>query len=354
MPYVALGSRRHAAIAWPAAAGSRWDAIVWPAGPTRARRRSSAATARHRGRRSPTRLERGRLPRLSLPPQVPGRQARPRACRPWPASRSRCRSPCSSRHCCSSATSWPQAAPAKRPSTSMPRSSRRQHRRRSLLDGVADARSGRDPHRRGPPRPRARSGLAGRRARRQPVRATRCSEMLFGPVAHHDSALRRRARRLDARLLPGVRLVAGAWPKSSTATACCAARSAPLAWELTTLRVHLLRRSRRAVRHRGARRGANDRRVEVCGTCSGYLKTVDVAELSPFPLLAIADLETMDLDMAAMEQRLSAARAQGTSAQRRPPFEPRPLESLTRRSLRGAARTPARCPCAGCCRARPS
>jgi len=44
-----------------------------------------------------------------------------------------------------------------------------------------------------------------------------------------------------------------------------------------------------------------DRRVEVCGACAGYLKTVDTTELSPFPLLAIADLETMDLDVAAME-----------------------------------------------------
>jgi len=45
-----------------------------------------------------------------------------------------------------------------------------------------------------------------------------------------------------------------------------------------------------------------DRRVEACTACGSYLKTVDVAELSPFPLLAIADLETMDLDMAAMER----------------------------------------------------
>ncbi len=43
------------------------------------------------------------------------------------------------------------------------------------------------------------------------------------------------------------------------------------------------------------------RRVEVCGTCRGYLKTVDVAALSPFPLLSIHDMETMDLDLAAME-----------------------------------------------------
>jgi FdhE protein len=44
-----------------------------------------------------------------------------------------------------------------------------------------------------------------------------------------------------------------------------------------------------------------DRRVEVCSACQSYLKTVDLAALSPFPLLAIADMETMDLDLAAME-----------------------------------------------------
>ena len=44
-----------------------------------------------------------------------------------------------------------------------------------------------------------------------------------------------------------------------------------------------------------------DRRVEVCSNCGGYLKTVDLPELSPFPLLSISDLETTDLDVAAME-----------------------------------------------------
>jgi hypothetical protein len=47
----------------------------------------------------------------------------------------------------------------------------------------------------------------------------------------------------------------------------------------------------------------SDRRLEICGNCASYLKTVDVDELSPFPLLAIADLETMDLDLAAMDKR---------------------------------------------------
>jgi FdhE protein len=44
-----------------------------------------------------------------------------------------------------------------------------------------------------------------------------------------------------------------------------------------------------------------DRRVEVCSGCGGYLKTEDVPELSPFPLLSISDIETTDLDVAAME-----------------------------------------------------
>jgi FdhE protein len=44
-----------------------------------------------------------------------------------------------------------------------------------------------------------------------------------------------------------------------------------------------------------------DRRLELCSTCGGYLKTIDLGELSPFPLLTISDIETTDLDIAAME-----------------------------------------------------
>jgi len=44
-----------------------------------------------------------------------------------------------------------------------------------------------------------------------------------------------------------------------------------------------------------------DRRVEVCRACSAYLKTLDLGELSPFPLLSISDIETTNLDLAAME-----------------------------------------------------
>jgi FdhE protein len=44
------------------------------------------------------------------------------------------------------------------------------------------------------------------------------------------------------------------------------------------------------------------RSVEICLSCKGYLKTLAADELLPFPLIAIADMETMDLDLMAMER----------------------------------------------------
>ena len=44
------------------------------------------------------------------------------------------------------------------------------------------------------------------------------------------------------------------------------------------------------------------RRVELCGQCSGYTKLIDVVEPTPFPLLAITDLATMNLDLGAMNR----------------------------------------------------
>jgi FdhE protein len=74
------------------------------------------------------------------------------------------------------------------------------------------------------------------------------------------------------------------------------------AWELKTFAcVYCGTASERFVTFAGSVERPN-LRVEICGGCGGYLKTVDVAELSPFPLLAIADLETMELDVMAMEK----------------------------------------------------
>jgi FdhE protein len=44
------------------------------------------------------------------------------------------------------------------------------------------------------------------------------------------------------------------------------------------------------------------RRVQLCGTCQYYLKSIDVAEATPFQLLPVEDLVSNDLDFAAMER----------------------------------------------------
>jgi FdhE protein len=72
-------------------------------------------------------------------------------------------------------------------------------------------------------------------------------------------------------------------------------------WELPTYACVYCSEDQKAFVTAAPNQDRKDRRVEVCGTCHGYLKTVDTFTLSPFPLLALGDLETMDLDMAAME-----------------------------------------------------
>ena len=42
------------------------------------------------------------------------------------------------------------------------------------------------------------------------------------------------------------------------------------------------------------------RRVELCRACGGFLKTLDVELVTPFPLVAIEDLASSDLDQAAL------------------------------------------------------
>lgn len=45
-----------------------------------------------------------------------------------------------------------------------------------------------------------------------------------------------------------------------------------------------------------------DRRLGVCDGCHAYLKVVELDSLSPFPLVAISDLETTELDIDAMRR----------------------------------------------------
>jgi FdhE protein len=45
------------------------------------------------------------------------------------------------------------------------------------------------------------------------------------------------------------------------------------------------------------------RRVQLCGGCGGYVKVIEIDAPTPFPLLAVEDLATMDLDLVAIEQK---------------------------------------------------
>jgi hypothetical protein len=45
------------------------------------------------------------------------------------------------------------------------------------------------------------------------------------------------------------------------------------------------------------------RTVDLCGGCRLYIKSIAVSDLSVFPLLLIVDMDTMDLDLAAMERK---------------------------------------------------
>ena len=73
-----------------------------------------------------------------------------------------------------------------------------------------------------------------------------------------------------------------------------------LAWELTAGGCVHCGEAERFAAITEARDG--DRRLELCDACQTYLKTLDVASLSPFPLVAVSDLDTMDLDVAAMQR----------------------------------------------------
>jgi FdhE protein len=96
----------------------------------------------------------------------------------------------------------------------------------------------------------------------------------------------------------------GSWPAMAEVVGghralCCSFCAA--AWELTTYACVYCAEAGEGFVTAAPDEERKDRRVEVCSNCSGYLKTVDVGEMSPFPLLSIGDLETMDLDMAAMD-----------------------------------------------------
>ena len=104
---------------------------------------------------------------------------------------------------------------------------------------------------------------------------------------------------MESWLLPRLRFVAGmAEVVGGHRTLRCSFCAS--AWELTTYAcIYCAENGERFVTA-APDEERKDRRVEVCSGCGSYLKTVDV-ESCPPSLFSIGDLETMDLDVAAME-----------------------------------------------------
>lgn len=127
-------------------------------------------------------------------------------------------------------------------------------------------------------------------------------QALVTPLAHanREDAIR---SALDA-WTHGYCPICGSWPAlverwhGSRVLRCsfCA-----LAWSLPTEACAYCAEGGSAFRTSSPDEAHPDRRLETCDTCRSYLKAIDVDRPAPFPLLAIVDLETMDIDMSAMQ-----------------------------------------------------
>ena len=131
------------------------------------------------------------------------------------------------------------------------------------------------------------------------------AELAASPFAH---ALQRALLPADAAWNRGFCAVCGSWPAlmevvdGHRVLRCSFCASA---WEMTDYCCIYCGDSSEKFVTAAPDQERMNRRIEICGVCEGYLKTVDVPALSPFPLLAIYDMETMDLDLAAMEHGYS-------------------------------------------------
>ena len=206
----------------------------------------------------------------------------------------------------------------------------------------------RPPSARSPPqRARARPAVAGGRPCGRPVRACTAQH----PVRSDPLRLAARvdAEFLDARLLSTVRVVAvaGRTIDAERRLRCsfCAA-----AWRPAPVRMSLLRRARRPVLHADTRprRSAEGRRNlrHLPRLHEGGRIRVRRCHFrcwrSPISSRWISISQPCSAGAPGRRSRSSAAAAS------------RPRVGVSRRPPRDACPTPARCPCAGCCRARPS
>lgn len=136
-------------------------------------------------------------------------------------------------------------------------------------------------------------------------------ELGSSPLAHH---LQQRLLASDPRAGKGIRPqdwnrgycpFCGSWPVFIES--CGGSRSlrcsfCALAWEVQAHRCIYCGNSGESFVSAAPDVDRAERRVELCGQCANYTKVIEVAEATPFPLLAIEDLASMDLDRGAMDR----------------------------------------------------
>jgi FdhE protein len=130
-------------------------------------------------------------------------------------------------------------------------------------------------------------------------------ELGSAPLAHHLSSVVPRPSSLVGAWDRGYCPFCGSWPTfieahDNTHTLRCS--YCALGWLLTSHRCVYCANSGEDFITAALEVSQPQRRVELCGRCSGYTKVIDVREPNHFPLLAIADLATMNLDQGAMDR----------------------------------------------------
>jgi FdhE protein len=130
-------------------------------------------------------------------------------------------------------------------------------------------------------------------------------ELGSAPLAHRLSSIVDRPSSSDDAWNRGYCPCCGSWPAFIEAlggahTLRCS--YCALGWSLTSHRCVYCGNAGEEFVSAAPDVSAPQRRVELCGRCSGYTKVIEVREPAVFPLLAIADLATMNLDQGAMDR----------------------------------------------------
>jgi FdhE protein len=130
-------------------------------------------------------------------------------------------------------------------------------------------------------------------------------ELGSAPLAHHLSSIVQRPASIDEFWNRGYCPFCGSWPafieaRIGTHTLRCS--YCALGWSLQSHRCVYCGNEGEDFVAAAPDVNQPQRRVELCGRCGGYTKVIEVEDATLFPLVAIEDLATVNLDQGAMNR----------------------------------------------------